>query len=123
MILNIFDVPPSLNQWSRMHWSKAAKIKKQWENDIFYSTRVVKQVDEKVCKKMPYKQAKIKITYYFKTKHRHDKDNYTPKFILDGLVKAGIILDDSDKIIGQTEIIFDYDKDNPRTKVMIEEVI
>jgi Holliday junction resolvase RusA-like endonuclease len=120
--LIIPDTPPSLNKWSRMHWAKAANIKKQWEADIFYTFLSTSQILTKKEKDFPYMKAKIKIIYYFKTRARRDIDNMNQKFLLDGLVKAGIIADDSTKVIGQVEIQPDYDKDNPRTEIIIEEV-
>lgn len=63
----------------------------------------------------------IKITYYFRTKTRHDPDNYSGKFILDGLVKAGVITDDS---FNNINLILSgkYDKDNPRTEIEVEDL-
>ena len=104
------EVPPSLNKWSRMHWMKAAKVKKQWEKDIYYSAYNLRP-------EQPYQKAKVKITYFFKTKRRRDIDNYTPKFLLDGLVKAGIIIDDAESVIGKPDIFFDYSNEE---KTIIE---
>ena len=113
--ITIPDIPPSLNKWSRMHWAKAAEIKKRWEANVYYSAYGQRP-------KTPYKKAKITITYFFKTRQRHDLDNYVPKFILDGLVKAHIILDDRAECIGMTELIQEYDKENPRIEIIIQEV-
>ena len=41
-----------------------------------------------------YKLATVRITLIFPVVRRRDLDNYTPKSIMDGLVNAGIILDD-----------------------------
>ena len=66
----------------------------------------------------PFDKATVKITYHFRTKIRHDPDNYSGKFILDGLVKAEIIADDS---FNNINLILSgkYDKDNPRTEIEI----
>jgi Holliday junction resolvase RusA-like endonuclease len=117
--LTIPGIPPSLNQWSRMHWLKASRIKKQWENDILYTFLSIGKVWKK--NEFPYKKASIKITYYFSTKRRRDIDNMNQKFILDGIVKAGIITDDSIEVIGQAEIVPECDKHNPRVEVEISE--
>lgn len=114
--ITIPDIPPSLNKWSRMHWAKAAEIKRQWEADVYYTAYSQRP-------KTPFKYAKITITYFFKTKQRHDLDNYTPKFILDGLVKAKILLDDRAEYIGMTELIQEYDKERPRTVIIIEQEV
>jgi Holliday junction resolvase RusA-like endonuclease len=117
--LIISGTPPSLNQWSRMHWAKAAKIKKQWENDILYTF-----LAESHCNRIsfPYQKASVKIVYYFATNRRRDADNLNLKFLLDGIVKAGIIKDDSTKVIGQPETAWEVDKKNPRVEIEITEV-
>ena len=49
---------------------------------------------------------------------RRDPDNYSGKFILDGLVKAGIIADDSFSNI-DLRLCGKVDKKNPRTEIEI----
>lgn len=64
-------------------------------------------------------QVEIEVVSYFPTKRKHDFDNYTPKFILDPIVKSGLIRDDSSTIITKLTLRFEYDKLNPRTEVNI----
>jgi Holliday junction resolvase RusA-like endonuclease len=54
---------------------------------------------------------------------RRDPDNITAaqKFILDGLVRAGIIKDDSQKYVNSIIHRFKVDKRNPRVEVVLEE--
>lgn len=118
--LTIPGTPPSLNVWSRMHWSKAAKIKKQWENDIWVCA--YKAMAHTNKSKIPYGKAKVKLTYYFSSNRRRDIDNINQKFVLDGLVKAGVIADDSAKVIGQVEVIPEYDKVCSRVEIEVTEV-
>ena len=72
--------------------------------------------------KLPVKKAEVKIIYYFATKHRRDPDNYSGKFILDGLVNAGILEDDS---FGNVELVLRgrVDRKNPRTEIEIGGVL
>jgi Holliday junction resolvase RusA-like endonuclease len=114
--LVIPGTPPSLNQWSRMHWSRAARIKKQWENDILYVFLSCKAKGA-----FPQQKAQIKVTYFFATNRRRDADNLNLKFILDGIVKAGIIQDDSTKVIGQPVTAWEVDKHDPRVEIEISE--
>ena len=109
-------LPPSLNKWSRMHWAEASNIKKQWEHDIYYLFNQQRFDNREI---LPLTKAKVRIKLYFKDKRIRDKDNYTPKFILDGLVKTGILADDNADVIGQTEIIFGFDKTDPRTEIEV----
>lgn len=71
--------------------------------------------------KHPKENAVVRIRYYFKDRRRRDPDNYSGKFILDGLVHAGVLADDS---FNNIELILrgGYDKENPRTEIEIEEV-
>lgn len=68
----------------------------------------------------PYEHADVLITYYFPTRARHDADNYCGKFLLDGLTKAGVIIDDDMKHITLT-IRGEYDQANPRTEIQVTE--
>lgn len=88
-------IPPSNNKYQGnggegKRYAYQAE-KKQWADIIAYTCRP----------KPPYPLARAKVTlhYYFKDKRRHDPDNYSGKFILDGLVKAGILVDDSFQVI------------------------
>lgn len=68
-----------------------------------------------------YKKCKMKVEYYFKDRRRHDPSNYD-KMLLDGLIEANIITDDSYDVIVEFTTVGKYDKLKPRTEVYIEEV-
>ena len=68
----------------------------------------------------PIKKCVVRITYFFRTRQRHDPDNYNGKFILDGLREAGIIEDDSFSNI-ELQLCGSYDKENPRTEITVKE--
>lgn len=84
----IEGIPPSNNKFigRAAQWEYRAE-KVQWAAIIQYLC--VPKPNE------PLQRAKIHIKYYFKDRRRRDPDNYSGKFILDGLVTAGIIADDS----------------------------
>jgi Holliday junction resolvase RusA-like endonuclease len=106
-------VPPSNNKFSgRKNVWEYRNEKKDWEQ------LVAAKCTPKPSK--PFEHAVVKLTYYFKTRGRRDPDNYSGKFILDGLVKAGIIIDDSFGHI-KLELSGSYDKYNPRTEIEIME--
>lgn len=103
---------PSLNTWTKWHWGKVDSVKKEWKEEIGWKAKKYNEPQ--------LVNALVEIEYYFDNKHRRDKDNYTPKFILDGLTKAGIIADDNtDNIFLNWKIL--YDKENPRTVIKIKE--
>lgn len=87
----INDVPPSLNVWHGMHWAKKAAEKCKWEElikSLLMGKRKLKRA---------YRRPVVRITFYFNIDRDRDKDNMTPKWIMDGLVKAGVIRDDNSK--------------------------
>lgn len=118
MKIIIKDVPPSNNTYmgngSRGKNYKYQNDKKKWAKLVLVATM------DKVPLR-PIKKSIVTLTYYFKTRHRRDPDNYSGKFLLDGLVLAKIIEDDSFNSI-DLRINGNYDKENPRTEITIEEV-
>lgn len=60
----------------------------------------------------PIKNCELKFIFYFKDKKRRDIDNYsaTVKMVIDGLVHAGIIQDDSYVFVRKLELRIDIAK-------------
>ena len=109
---------PTMNKiinTAKTHWTKYRKMKES--------------EDEKVCwyatqQKIPlFEKAKLKITYIRKNS-RTDPDNVVvaKKFILDGLVQAGVLIDDTCKHIKGFEESWEVDKEKPRTIIEFEGV-
>lgn len=120
--ITVEALPLSLNKWERIHYHVRHRVKKHW----------IKQISDWILTQHPMSRfraiggliqhANITITYYFPTRHQRDADNSPPKCILDAL-KGQIILDDSPKVIDTLNVRPDqYDKDNPRTEIEIEEL-
>lgn len=112
--LTIQGVPPSLNKFAGRQnaWDYRA-AKSHW-------TTLVWAAAQKQRPKAPYNKALVRITYYFPTAARHDADNYAGKFLLDGLTKAGIIVDDDLRHI-TTVIRGELDRKNPHTEIEVTE--
>lgn len=114
----IYDVPPSNNKYmgsgGRGKNFQYQKEKKQWARMIASAVG-----DNKP--KVPVEKSIVTLKYYFRTRHRRDPDNYSGKFLLDGLIEAGVIEDDSFNHI-DLRIAGGYDKENPRTVITIEEL-
>ena len=110
----IDDIPPSNNKFiGRTNKWEYQKIKKYWAEQIFWKCRP---------KPMPpIEKARVTLIYFFPTHTRRDPDNYSGKMLLDGLVKAQILTDDSFNYI-ELVLKADYDKANPRTEIIIEKV-
>lgn len=109
---------PDLNQIigaSKDHWGSYSSLKKANTQLVAFCT--------KQATKQKYKKIDLEITWYCKNK-RKDKDNIMAgtKFILDGLVEAGIIKNDGWANVGDIRHKFDVDKQAPRVEVKITEV-
>ncbi|MEG0486162.1 MAG: RusA family crossover junction endodeoxyribonuclease [Oscillospiraceae bacterium] len=114
MKITIKAVPPSLNKFSgRKNVWEYRKMKKEW-------TMLVKATAMSKVKS-PAEFALVRIDYFFKTRVRHDSDNYCGKFILDGLTAAGVIIDDDFEHIALL-LHGHYNKENPRTEITVTPV-
>ena len=109
---------PSLNEYiqaERSHRMAGAKMKKLYTQIVFIGAR---------CYGLQpvTKPVKLWIVWYALDR-RTDIDNIRwCKPILDGLVAAGVLPDDSQRWVRAIYDAFEVDKDNPRVEVEIEEV-
>lgn len=110
-------IPPSLNTTAgrRNEW-QYRQDKRVWTDAVIWACKAAKDRPEK-----PWEHANVVITYYFPTRSRHDADNYAGKYLLDGLTRAGVIVDDDLKHI-TTTIRGGYDRERPRTEIEVSEV-
>lgn len=109
------SIPPSLNQWSNMNKYMKNDLKQSWD------TFMMHVVDRYGFSNLGIDKAKVTCTFYFRTRHRRDLDNYVLKLAMDGLVRAGLFTDDNCHVICPLILDFGgYDKDNPRFELKIE---
>lgn len=97
--LTVYEFPPTLNELNNLHYRSRAKKKEYWEELI-----------EKEClvqRIKPMLKISITLEFYFPDKRRRDPDNYgfACKFIADGLVRAGILTDDSFDEVTELRIV------------------
>jgi len=111
----VSEVPLSKNIYVNMHWAK----RKAYKDGIFWLIE-----GELLNRKRPkYNKARITFDIYFKDNRRRDVANYLGGGLiawLDNLVSQNIIADDNYEVIGQPNITFNIDKNNPRTEIIIE---
>ena len=114
MKIIINDIPPSNNKYmgNSNSYHAYSDEKKRWEWLVRGSIKRPKK---------PLQIALVRITYFFKDRRRRDPDNYSGKFLLDGLVKAGVIEDDSFNNI-ELRLQGKVDKKNPRTEIEVMEI-
>lgn len=82
------DCQPSLNEWRRWHWARRHR------HQGYVSDLVTIAALQALWRGGPMERAVVSVTYHLPPGPRRDPDNYSPKFILDGLRAAAIIRDD-----------------------------
>lgn len=113
ILIRLPVIPPSFNRVAgRNEWEYREQKKRITEH--------VRLLALQYRPKSPFDKAKVTIRYYFPDARRRDPDNYSGKFLLDGLTKAGIIVDDSFQHI-TLKLEAEIDKKNPRTELWIKE--
>ncbi len=109
--------PKSLNEYVGKNGGNAYRHDKaMWTKLVYYAAKATKEIPPE-----PYEMADVEIMYYFQTRGRHDADNYAGKFLLDGLTRAGVIVDDDLAHI-RTHIAGSYDRREPRTIITVKEI-
>jgi len=108
---------PTMNEIvavSKKHHMAYANMKKKYTDLVHLHANNLSKVD----------RADFLITWYCKNR-RKDKDNIMAraKFILDGLVNAGVIENDGWAQVGNIFHMFKVDKNNPRVEIEIKELI
>ena len=107
-------VPPSLNVWTPMKRMQKNELKQHWNNFMVWLIQKY-EIDN-----MKIQRCNITYIYTFPTKHRRDTDNYTPKFINDGLVNSGFLQDDSYFNIEVAKFLGKYEKGVYQTDIIVE---
>ncbi len=105
---------PSINQWVLMTRLQKNSEKQKWKEFVIW------WLDELKLSNMKLSRFEVTETVYFDTKRRTDPDNITPKWILDGFVESGFIVDDDGKHLSSLTLKTDYDKNWPRTEFLIK---
>lgn len=105
---------PSINTYTRMSFQAANTLKQKWKDfivwliqDMGYSGLMIQKCE------VFYK------TFFFQNR-RHDLDNLSPKYILDGFVESGLIEDDDSEHIVRLTTECAIDKENPRIEFTIK---
>lgn len=83
-------IPPSNNKYAgRKNCWEYRQDKKEWMRAVWYACKAAPRPER------PIERALVRIRYGFKDRRRRDPDNYSGKFLQDGLVAAGVLADDS----------------------------
>ena len=102
----------SINVWkNKWHWTKRHSYQKRLTEEIKKLAMAVKRPT--------MERARVEITHYFPDGRRRDKDNYTPKQILDALRYAGVIAEDNADVLELPEPAFKIDREAWRTEIRV----
>lgn len=114
MKITLKGTPPSLNKFMgrKSEWDYRTE-KTNWTRAVLYAAKTAKDRPAQ-----PLEKAEVRIDYFFRTAVRHDADNYCGKFLLDGLTKAKVIMDDDFEHIS-LEVRGHIDKKNQRTEITV----
>lgn len=104
---------PSINKWMIMRRPMMNALKQAYKEFIIWFVEEQELTNKKIEK------CTMTFISYFKTKIRKDCDNTVPKFILDGLADAQLIVDDDSLHLTSLTLQCGYDKENPRTEIII----
>lgn len=103
----------SINTWMIMKRPAMNNLKQKWKDFIKWF------VNEQGYTNLRIEKCEISQTIYYPTNRRHDTDNSVPKFILDGLVESGMIIDDDSEHVTKLVLQCGVDKDYPRTELLL----
>lgn len=109
-------IHPSLNQWMILPRIQMNTLKQKWKD---FGKYVVKKHGLE-NKKLDNFEMEFKV--FMPSKRRIDADNTCPKFLLDAFTESGFIVDDDSKHLHSLTLQCDYDKDNPRTEIVIKTI-
>lgn len=103
----------SINVWMIMKRPMMNALKQKWKDFIKW------YIDEQGYTNLRIGKCEIEQTVYYPNHRRHDPDNSVPKFILDGLVEGGMIVDDDSEHITRLTLSCLVDVPYPRTELKI----
>lgn len=104
----------SINAWMILKRPAMNALKQKWKDFIKWF------VAEQGYANLRIEECEISQTIYYKTNRRHDIDNSVPKFVLDGLVESGMIVDDDSLHITELKLRCKVDANHPRTELRIK---
>lgn len=103
----------SINSWMIMKRPAMNGLKQKWKDFIKWF------LCDQGYDTLRIEKCEIEQTVWYKTHLRHDIDNTVPKFVLDGLVEGGMVVDDSSDHICKLTLMCGVDTEHPRTELRI----
>lgn len=110
--------PRCLQPNERPHWRKKAKATKSYRRAAYVLAL------EAAVESAPWERATIQATFFHKVNRKRDDINFMDalKPAYDGLVGAGLLVDDDSEHLTTLPCSFQIDKTNPRVELRIARV-
>ena len=114
----VLPLPPAILSPNRPCGSRGGRIKKA---AVTKKCRRLarEQVEEMHVDTTPWEKAQVKAVFYHAQKRRRDEWNYAAmlKGYVDGVVDAGLLVDDDSEHLGTLPVGFEIDKKCPRVEL------
>ena len=104
----------SINVWMIMKRPMMNALKQRWKDFIVWF------IDNQGYTNLHIDKCELSFTTYYSTHRRHDVDNSIAKFLIDGLVESGFIVDDDCNHITKIVLECFVDEANPRTEITVK---
>lgn len=108
-----FPYHPSINQWMIMKRPMMNALKQKWKDFVVWA------IQAQGYSNLRIERCDIEVDTYYATNRRHDNDNSVPKFILDGMVEGGLLVDDDSKHVLSLTLRCHTDAERPRTEILM----
>jgi len=106
---------------SRVHWRKLYKERAKWKGLV--GNAVLLADERRAAERKPLTRARVTITRCSSTEPDYDGLVSGGKALLDGLVEAGVIVDDKVSVIGQPVYLWEKAKPGKgKVKVRVESI-
>ena len=103
----------SINVWMVMKRPMMNALKQRWKDFMVWF------IEDQGYTNLRIEQCDMTFTVFYGNSRRHDVDNSTPKFVIDGMVEAGMVVDDDSKHIRSITLRCSVDAEHPRTEIEI----
>ena len=104
----------SINVWMIMKRPMMNALKQKWKDFIVWF------VEDQGYSNLRIEKCDVICQTFYPNHRRHDTDNSVPKFLLDGLVQSGMIIDDDSEHINSLLLQCFVDAEHPRTELIIK---
>lgn len=117
--------PENDNVRRRWHWSQRSAHDNEWKTNARWAALYAKQEAESDGLRFPFDRVDVRYTFIKPTKRARDTDNAgaATKPILDGIVAAGIIPDDTDAHVRYVCTGIEYEKGVREVRVVVTLVV